>query len=129
MQGLVAGGPETAGGSKNKPKQGAGPRGTGAAVRDGTRVYPPDRRGLETVPSHGSTCAPALPGVLVGCPFTLSLNFLPDPARPWAIRRILEKWEKSLRKTSLGAGWGRGCEPAPRWPDCCGLCADRSPRL
>lgn len=64
MQGLVAGGPETAGGSKNKPKQGAGPRGTGATVRDGTRAYPPGRRGLEAVPSHGSTCAPALPGVL-----------------------------------------------------------------
>lgn len=120
VQGLVAGGPETAGGSENRPEQGAGPRATGAPVRNGTGAYPPDRRGLETGPSHGPTSA--RPGVLVGCPLTLSFGFLPHPAHPWAIRRTLERWEKSLKKTDLGAGRGQGCEPAPGRPDYRGLC-------
>lgn len=58
----------------------------------------------------------------MGCPLTLSVSFLPHPAHPWAIRRTLERWEKSLKKTDLGAGRGQGCEPAPGKPDYRGLC-------
>lgn len=125
MQDLVAGGPEPAGGSERELVPGeqalwSGMRSertpqTGEAWRQDQAVAPP-----LPLPCRGSWWV---------VPSPLSLSFLPHPAHPWAIRRTSKRWEKSLRKTNLGAGWGWGCEPAPDGPDCCGLCADRSPRL
>lgn len=58
VQGLVAGGPETAGGSENRPEQGAGPRATGAPVRNGTGVYPATGEAWR----QDQATAPPLPG-------------------------------------------------------------------